>query len=1345
MADLSMDLTHVSAAQSSGKGKSAASRLALGLSVSVLSLAVLGFSADLAPAAPVSHTFSKDIHGSGLTALSGPNEVAVDNNTHDIYVIDPGNYRIEEFDAAGNFVLMFGKDVNETTGGNVCPEGPTDICKPGTAGSEPGQFQSPNFIAVDNSDGPSHGDVYVSDSANGRVQKFTEAGKPVSSWGTPGYEYLVTGTFGMDVGPEGDLYTYNGGEVAKFSQNGTYLEGTYVGNGGFFPQPGLRLDAFGNFYTLSTLSFTDVRPFETGTVGQGVPVTTEYPTTGYRFDFSTNELYQDTGLLIDHYSSACDAAEGLCSPIDSFGSSDLPGSPEGVAIDESSGTVYVADSSENDVVAFADVRPKVVTGPPTDLKTTSVTLTGQVDPEGRGEISECKFEYGFNTNYGRTVPCSPSIPPDYSAPTEVTATIGNLSPGTHEHYRLVASNTAGGSAVGHDETFVTPAPPAVDGLIAEKLTATSAELIGKINPNGLATTYRFQYGPGSSYGQEVTGNLSAGNSDQRVEAQLSNLIPHDVYHYRLVAENEDGTTETEDHTFNFYPPSCPNENVRQQTEANFLPDCRAYELVSPGNAGGTQLFPDGPNSGYATSPSRFAYTGLFSTIPKSGGSPIDGSGDLYVATRTDTGWVSRYVGIPSDEAAVDGGPPMGPPGSTPGAIRNASQVAANGGSFTGSQNGVITDSAMDTFLDFNDGNQSVESIFGADFQNHTVIASNAPYVWSADGSRLGRWPTNLGSVPNGGYITPYYYGHGGYVEAGEEPLSVAPGGVKSLNCPYVDQRGEGEPAANDCPGDVTASSANLSHFVFATEWNAFAPGGNLTAPGSVYDNDTTTGNVEIVSKTAAGGPIPSEPADHAGDPLQIPAVSSDGSHILMAAGGTGPCGFTTCPTPPCGDDYNATKRCPMQSSHLYMRVDDTITYDVSAGHEVTYVGMTEDGSKVYFTSGEQLTSEDHDTSSDLYMWSEEGEKEGHPLTLISKGNNSAKAGEPGNSDACDVGFTTKCGVLPYNQANPYFCEQYPSGTGGNCLSDNFIAAQNGDIYFISPEQLDGTRGIPNQENLYVYREGKVQYVTSLTGPSYCWETYTAERCAHVVRMQVSPDDSHMAFMTNSPVTQYNNAGHLEMYLYNPSTQRLVCASCIPDGEAPLSNVEASQDGLFMSNDGRVFFTTDDALVHNDTNQAQDVYEYVDGRPQLITTGTGQTQPPKSGAAFGVSPGLIGVSSDGRDVYFSTFDTLVPEDHNGVFLKFYDARSGGGFPSPPPATPCEAADECHGAGSSAPAPIRDETGASLSGGNSSDPHAVHRRNSRRRHREVSRHHRVRHSGTTHRGRRARRRDRWRAAR
>ena len=60
----------------------------------------------------------------------------------------------------------------------------------------------------------------------------------------------------------------------------------------------------------------------------------------------------------------------------------------------------------------------------------------------------------------------------------------------------------------------------------------------------------------------------------------------------------------------------------------------------------------------------------------------------------------------------------------------------------------------------------------------------------------------------------------------------------------------------------------------------------------------------------------------------------------------------------------------------------------------------------------------------------------------------------------------------------------------------------------------------------------------------------------------------------------------------------------PSGAHADSDVEASQDGLFMTDDGRAFFATEDPLVHADTNRAQDVYEYVEGRPQLITPAPG---------------------------------------------------------------------------------------------------------------------------------------------
>ena len=129
----------------------------------------------------------------------------------------------------------------------------------------------------------------------------------------------------------------------------------------------------------------------------------------------------------------------------------------------------------------------------------------------------------------------------------------------------------------------------------------------------------------------------------------------------------------------------------------------------------------------------------------------------------------------------------------------------------------------------------------------------------------------------------------------------------------------------------------------------------------------------------------------------------------------------------------------------------------------------------------------------------------------------------------------------------------------------------------------------------------------------------------------------------------------------------------------------------MADDGRTFFSSKDQLDPRDKDGTiTDVYEYVDGRPQLITTGQANRDFTGGSEVFSLIStsayvGLEAVSHTGVDVYFSTFETLVNRDHNGEYVKFYDARTGGGFPEEPELLPCEAADECHGADSSAPPP------------------------------------------------------------
>jgi hypothetical protein len=281
---------------------------------------------------------------------------------------------------------------------------------------------------------------------------------------------------------------------------------------------------------------------------------------------------------------------------------------------------------------------------------------------------------------------------------------------------------------------------------------------------------------------------------------------------------------------------------------------------------------------------------------------------------------------------------------------------------------------------------------------------------------------------------------------------------------------------------------------------------------------------------------------------------------------------------------------------------------------------------------------------------------------------------------------------------------------GNGVTDSPVAGNSGDIYFISPEQLDGARGRFGEANVYRYAHGALRFVTTLEACPGCSP-------GRISRIQVTPDGKSAAFITTSRVTTYDNQGHSEMYLYTPAENRVDCASCRPGGVPPTADTWGSQNGLFLTDDGRAFFSTNDAVVVDDTNEVNDVYEFVEGKPQLVSTGIGPSFNGFAGfQGYQNGPGLIGVSADGVDAYFATYERLVTQDHNGQEIKIYDARSNGGFPAERPKVECAAADECHGPGSSPPALPADRSSVPLDGNRK--PGRKHRKKHHKRHRKAN---------------------------
>jgi hypothetical protein len=200
----------------------------------------------------------------------------------------------------------------------------------------------------------------------------------------------------------------------------------------------------------------------------------------------------------------------------------------------------------------APVAPTVVTGAATAIAQTSATLNATVNPNG-SEVTECTFEYGTSTAYGKTAPCS-SLPGSGTGAIAVSTSISGLSASTTYHFRIVAKN-AGGTSSGADETLKTPAAPVAPTVVTGAATAiaqTSATLNATVNPNGSEVTEcTFEYGTSTSYGKTAScASLpGSGTSAVPVAAVLTGLTASTTYHFRIVAKNAGGTSQGSDATF----------------------------------------------------------------------------------------------------------------------------------------------------------------------------------------------------------------------------------------------------------------------------------------------------------------------------------------------------------------------------------------------------------------------------------------------------------------------------------------------------------------------------------------------------------------------------------------------------------------------------------------------------------------------------------------------------------------------------------------------------------------------------------------------------------------------------
>ena len=194
------------------------------------------------------------------------------------------------------------------------------------------------------------------------------------------------------------------------------------------------------------------------------------------------------------------------------------------------------------------VAPAVTTSDASGMSTTRATLHGTVNPNGAATAYE--FEYGATTVYGASTGAT-SVGSG-SADVGVSEDLSALSPATTYHYRLVATSVAG-TTRGDDHSFTTPAAvpiaPEVETWSASDVAATAADIAGTFNPNGFSTTYWFEFGTTTAYGNTYTLPDVVVSGWDSVTVRLYDLQPSTTYHYRLVASNAAGTVNGGDLTF----------------------------------------------------------------------------------------------------------------------------------------------------------------------------------------------------------------------------------------------------------------------------------------------------------------------------------------------------------------------------------------------------------------------------------------------------------------------------------------------------------------------------------------------------------------------------------------------------------------------------------------------------------------------------------------------------------------------------------------------------------------------------------------------------------------------------
>ena len=528
--------------------------------------------------------------------------------------------------------------VTTTQGGanfEICVPANGDVCRSGQGGSSPGQFDAPQGVAVD-----SAGNVYVVDSGNRRVQKFDPDGNFMLMFGGG-----VNSGGGTPANP-GNLCT------ATHIANGDVCGAGSEGNGN------------GEFGQWALGSFIAIDRDDTPTEGDD---------TIYVGDENRIQLFDSAGIYI----------EDLPDPDGVLSSETV----QSLALDPQSGDLYLVFSEAENALKLDAVG--------NELCTLKVERPRAIAADGFGEAyvfsernatpSNAKIVQFDTNDCSQTGQFSAA---DFSGSTGLAT---NICEGSDPPGSLFATSASEDNAF--LRAYGTPpegceAPPLVPPEIKEQYAVsvnTDGALVrAAITPNFIDdTTYFVEYGTAAcaAGGCEEQAPASALQLTEAVTKDavttagvfIGGLQPETTYHYRFVAESSGGGPE-----FGMRPPGkgsatfaegleatfttpplptppkrdCPNQVFRIGPSA-FLPDCRAFEMVSPvdKNGGGIEAFLTNSSAQVRATHDQSAVNGdsvTYATKQAFGdalGSPYSSQ---YVSSHGADGWTTHSVNAPHE-------------------------------------------------------------------------------------------------------------------------------------------------------------------------------------------------------------------------------------------------------------------------------------------------------------------------------------------------------------------------------------------------------------------------------------------------------------------------------------------------------------------------------------------------------------------------------------------------------------------------------------------------------------------------------------------------------------------------